>query len=488
MSYDAINQVTLAIRSLLQRQLVPISPSATVTLLPPGDQLPDSAGVNLYLYRVLESPSTKNQTWRGDRVTPPSNQPVLGLQLYYLLTPLGAQPDPTLGDVAHTMLGIAMQTLFENPILNNVHFPDLDADSALPDYLRNSYEQIKITLLPSDLDELSKIWATINQPYRLSVAYEVSLVELTPTQPSAAGGGTVGSTALTLLALAPPELTGLVPQSGALSNVGTGGVLQASVLQVLGSGFSAPGFTPVLQFGGQTLPVLVLSPPGSAGQSLTAVLPTDLSAGPEVDVQITVGNQTSLPRSFTIVPWLARLGPFRTALDPSLGSADLSLTLTGMGFTANPQAVRFEGKTATTTVTTFNPGGSDTTASVPIPNTLANGVYQVRLVRSDQGASNSRSLEVMPLVNPPVGVTTVTSGGNAPVHQLTINGARLNGTNIVLNIDGVSYQVAPDPKNAAQGTNPAQIVVTLSRLLAAGAHTIAVNVDGHLSRSIALEV
>ena len=84
-------------------------------------------------------------------------------------------------------------------MLNDVHLPALpaagglnattgfDADAVLPDYLLNSYEKIKIMLSPAGIEELSKIWATINQPYRLSVAYEISLVEITPTAVPRAG-------------------------------------------------------------------------------------------------------------------------------------------------------------------------------------------------------------------------------------------------------------------------------------------------------------
>src|ERR1700754_4367241 len=172
MSFTAVYNVTRALRMLLHNELVKVSASAVVTLLPPGDSLPTASGVNLYLYRVLESPFTKNQPWPGDRTTPASNLPALGLQLFYLLTPLGTRPDDNsfqLGDDAHTMLGSAMIALHENPILNNVHIPPLgsspgfDADTVLPAFLLNSYEQIKITLAPIGIDELSKIWATINQ-------------------------------------------------------------------------------------------------------------------------------------------------------------------------------------------------------------------------------------------------------------------------------------------------------------------------------------
>src|SRR2546421_1745031 len=416
MSYNAIYEVTRGLRTLLHNQLALISTSSEVTLLPPGDTLPEVSGVNLYLYRVIESPFTKNRPWPGDRATPPSNQPALGLQLFYLLTPLGKKPDDasfSQGDDAHTMLGVAMLTLQETPVLNDVHLPGFDADTVLPDFLRNSYEQIKIHLMPTSLEELSKIWATINQPYRLSVAYEVSLVELTPTPPPPVGGGIVMSTGVSVITLDAPRLTALSPTSGALVHV-VGNTITPNDLQISGFGFSFPGQTPIVQVGGQ--PVVIKSMPAPTDQALTVVLPIDLDAGPQADVRITLNKRMSTPLQFTVSPWLNSLTPIRTALDPAHGANDLKLILKGNGFTTTPQAVRFDAPAASSTVTTFDAGGSDTQATVTIPANLPNGVYNVRIVLNDtaSSASNSRTLEVIPLVNSPIGLAVVGS-----VHQLT---------------------------------------------------------------------
>ena len=481
MSYDAIFEITKTLRILLHSQLIHKSSTAVVTLLPPGDTLPEAvSGVNLYLYRVTESPFTKNQSWPGDRVTPPLNKPVLGLQLSYLLTPLGPKPDDThfdVGDDAHTMLGIAMLTLQENPILNDIHLPDFDADEVLSSSLLNSYEQIKIRLMPTSLEELSKIWATINKPYRLSVAYEVSLVELTPATPPPVGGGIVMSTGVSVVPLTAPRLTALTPASGALVRI-VGGTVTPNELQISGVGFSFPGQNPIVRVGGQ--PVVIKSSPTPTDQALTVVLPTDLDAGPQVDVRVTLNRRTSTPLQFTISPWLANLAPIRTALDPTLG--DPKLVLKGSGFTTIPQAVRFDAPGTSTIVTTFDAGGSDAQATVTIPKDLENGIYNVRLVLNDavSSASNSRTLEVIPYVDSTIAVETVTVPTGS-VHRLTIQGARLKGNDVRLVIDGVSYQAGSNPtKN--------QLIYTLGRLLSAGSHSIAVNIDGHLSHSIELEV
>src|SRR5262249_37741101 len=311
----AINDVTRGIRMLLHSQLVRVSSSAVVSLLPPGDALPQVSGVNLYLYRVSESPSTKNRPWPGDRTIPPSDQPALGLQLHYLLTPLGTPPNEASfgeGDDAHTMLGLAMLTLQEHPILNDAHLPALpaagglnatpgfDADAVLPVYLLNSYEKIKIMLSPVGVEDLSKIWATINQPYRLSVAYEISLVEITPTPPPPVQGGIVLRTGLDVILLQAPRLDNVNPAVGALVDVDNTGVLRANSIVISGSGLSIPGQTPIVTVGGQPVSIQPSSPP--AGSSLTVSLPTDLEAGPQVDVRVSLNARVSTPLSFTVTP------------------------------------------------------------------------------------------------------------------------------------------------------------------------------------------
>jgi hypothetical protein len=482
MSFNAINEVTRGLRMLLHSQLVAVSSGAVVTLLPPGNELPTVSGVNLYLYRVVESPSTKNQPWPGDRVTPPSARPALGLQLSYLLTPLGIRPNDAsfqLGDDAHTMLGVAMLTLQEHPILNDTHIPGFDADTVLPAFLLNSYEQVKIMLVPTNLEELSKIWATINQPYRLSVAYEVSLVQLTPTPPPAVSGGIVLSTGVNVVTLDAPRLTGLTPSIGALARIDGSGALVANELAISGFGFSFPGQASLVRVGGQL--VTIRTTPAPTDTAFIVILPPDLDAGPQADVRVTLNRRTSTPLVFTVSPWLANVTPIRTALDPTR-PADLRLTLQGNGFTATPQAVRFEGPGGTTTVTTFDAGGSDVQAAVTIPVNLANGLYNVRIVLNDpaSSASNSRTLEVIPRLASPIGLAVVTVAGNS-VHQLTLNGARLNGSDVRLDLDGITYQVGAN-------ATATQLIFTLGRVLSAGAHSVAVNVNGQMSRSVALEV
>jgi len=487
MSATAVYNVTRALRMLLHNELVKVSASAVVTLLPPGDSLPAASGVNLYLYRVLESPFTKNQPWPGDRTTAASDQPALGLQLFYLLTPLGTRPDDQsfqLGDDAHTMLGSAMTALHEYPILNNVHIPasgtspGFDSDTVLPSFLLNSYEQIKVMLAPVGLEELSKIWATINQPYRLSVAYEISLVELTPTPPPPVDAGIVFTTNPMIVAWQAAQLVSLVPASGALVHIGGGAVI-ANPLVIQGSGLTMLGQDSVVTVGGQVASIVASTP--APNESLTVTLPSSLDAGPQVDVSVLLAGRASIPLQYSVTPWISYLTPIRSALDPGSPN-DLSLTLHGIGFTNTPASVRFDGPGGTTSVAVFQPGGTDIQAKVTIPTALANGIYQVRLVLSDgaSSASNARTLQIIPFVASPIGVATVVVGGNN-VHRLTINGARLNGSDVRLTIDSVVYQTGANANNS-------QLVFTLGKLLDPGTHSLAVNVDGQSSRTVSFGV
>jgi hypothetical protein len=116
---------------------------------------------------------------------------------------------------------------------------------------------------------------------------------------------------------------------------------------------------------------------------------------------------------------------------------------------------------------------------VAIPPNLRAGSHQVRVVLAGGGSpvTNPRELVVLPLiqtVTPAVEATALAS-----VHELTIDGARLAGTDVRLVIDDVIHVVG------ANG-NASQVVHRLGRQLAAGPHAVSVVVDGVRSRPVEL--
>ena len=165
----AIGQVSAALRELLLGEM---QPQVTVTILAPDEPGGDTLRVNLFLYKVQENPFFQNQNWQ---VSPTDSSklipPPLSLNLYYLVTPY-APNDAELGNApAHEILGDAMRVFYEYPVV-----PDAYLD--LVDDLGTALEEIRIMQNGLNLEELSHVWSTFSEPLRLSVLYEISVVQL----------------------------------------------------------------------------------------------------------------------------------------------------------------------------------------------------------------------------------------------------------------------------------------------------------------------
>jgi hypothetical protein len=128
--------------------------------------------------------------------------------LFYLMTAY-APNDPQTGNTsAHEILGNAMTLFHQDPIVPDAH---------LVPGLSDAREQLKITRNAMDLDELSKVWTTFGEPYRLSVLYEVSVVQLDQsplaTQPMATRVSEIGIPNVSA-PFEPPIVAAMSPQSG----------------------------------------------------------------------------------------------------------------------------------------------------------------------------------------------------------------------------------------------------------------------------------
>jgi Pvc16 N-terminal domain/IPT/TIG domain len=164
----AIGMVSESLRNLLVTQMI-LTPPVAVTILAP-DETGGDRRINLFLYRILENATLKNLDWQAKRSAPSRIvPPPLSLNLYYLMTPYAQNDSLTGNATAHEMLGEAMRVFHEHAVV---------PQTALVQGLRDASEQIKIMLNPLDLDELGRVWSTFSQPFRLSVMYEVSVVQL----------------------------------------------------------------------------------------------------------------------------------------------------------------------------------------------------------------------------------------------------------------------------------------------------------------------
>jgi hypothetical protein len=204
----AIGLVSASLRNLLVGEMH-LSPAIPVTILAPDEPGGDQR-INLFLYRIEENAFLKNEEWtpkpgNSNQLVPPP----LSLNLYYLMTPY-ARNDPQTGNAtAHGILGEAMRVFYENPVIPQNH---------LETGLQTAREQFRIVYTALDPEELSRLWTTFAQPFRLSVRYQISTVQLDmlPTQerPLPKRVRTIGVPGVRA-PFNPPIVSALAPGSGA---------------------------------------------------------------------------------------------------------------------------------------------------------------------------------------------------------------------------------------------------------------------------------
>ena len=128
--------------------------------------------------------------------------------LYYVLTAYAASDPQTGAADAHAILGDAMRVLYEHPVI-----PDADLEGDLDD----AHEQLRVMQVALDSEELGRIWATFDAPYRLSAMYEISVVQL---DQSAGTDATVAERVRTIgvpdvrAPFSPPRLVDIQPVTG----------------------------------------------------------------------------------------------------------------------------------------------------------------------------------------------------------------------------------------------------------------------------------
>ncbi len=164
----ALGLVSTSLRNLLVGEMQ-LNPAVPVTILAP-DEAGGDQRINLFLYKIEENTFLKNQDWslkpgNSNQLAPAP----LSLNLYYLVTPY-ARNDPQTGNsTAHEILGEAMRVFYENSVIPQQY---LETD------LKTAREEFRIVYNALDPEELSRLWSTFAQPFRLSVRYQVLTVQL----------------------------------------------------------------------------------------------------------------------------------------------------------------------------------------------------------------------------------------------------------------------------------------------------------------------
>ncbi len=188
----AIGAVSAVLRNLLDNGLIDVSGvlgPVTVSAIAP-DRIDLAAAdavprLNVFMHHAGENTALRNMdlparnAW-GDRIA----NPPLALDLDYLITAYG------FADLqAEILLGYAMHVLHERPVLDRAAIrraldpSPLDVSMLPPAFqalvasdLAEQFEAIRITPLPMNGDEMSKLWSAVQSHYRPSAAYRVSVL------------------------------------------------------------------------------------------------------------------------------------------------------------------------------------------------------------------------------------------------------------------------------------------------------------------------
>ena len=169
-SYKVIAEVSKKLRQLLweaYRGDSEINPAIldneqAIVFSNPTQTARDSANrLSLWLYQITENEFMKNQPpdrrtgGNGFQVTP------MAFNLFYLVTPFATD-----GESDHLLLGKTMQSLYDN------------ANVLLRKDTPQVAEELRIIFCRLTLEELTRIWEALREPYRLSVCYQVRVLRV----------------------------------------------------------------------------------------------------------------------------------------------------------------------------------------------------------------------------------------------------------------------------------------------------------------------
>jgi hypothetical protein len=139
-----------------------VGSAAAIVLSNPTDVQRDPANrLSLWLYQITENEYVKNQLPTRSTADNRMQMPPLALNLFYLVTPFAGP-----AEADQLVLGKIMQVLYDNAIVTVRNVPD------------NDFEELRIVLCRLTLEELTRIWEALREPYRLSVCYQIRVTHV----------------------------------------------------------------------------------------------------------------------------------------------------------------------------------------------------------------------------------------------------------------------------------------------------------------------
>jgi hypothetical protein len=168
-NFTVVKEISETLRTILfegykqAAELNTIVPSeAAIVFVNPKETAANSANrLSLWLYQVIENEFKKNQPPIRSNGPETLQFPPLTLNFHYLITPFTQTGE---GDLL--LLGKTLQVLYDNAIV------------AIRDPVNDIFEELRIVLCNLNLEQLTRVWEALMEPYRLSVCYEVRVTRV----------------------------------------------------------------------------------------------------------------------------------------------------------------------------------------------------------------------------------------------------------------------------------------------------------------------
>jgi hypothetical protein len=175
---QAVLRARLQEDPILRPLFDPIGSSVVSLASPDGMVQLQQTGVSIWLYRLARDEQRLNQPPR--RLPPEFLRHVpLPMRLHYLVTPMmrGAMGDPA-PETDQQVLGLILRAFHDRPLI---------AGADLAGALAGTDGELAVRLESADIEEIARIWDTLDEPYRTSLCYEVGLVEVESDRPDESG-------------------------------------------------------------------------------------------------------------------------------------------------------------------------------------------------------------------------------------------------------------------------------------------------------------
>lgn len=152
--------------------------AGTVSLSNPDEMASaGETGISLWLYRVMRDDQRLNAPPErvGNRIRPAP----LPIRLHYLIAPvLGADMGVPPPETQQHVLGAVLQTFHEKPLIAGAMLAGDHAGTGV---------ELALRLESLSIEELGRLWDSLEHPFQLSLSYEVGVVSIASTAPDGNG-------------------------------------------------------------------------------------------------------------------------------------------------------------------------------------------------------------------------------------------------------------------------------------------------------------